>query len=67
MIFYKAATVAAMLIVLEGPGGHALAQYYFPGAYPPAQAPLNQPVPLDPNNEFYAIAEHLSLSRARPG
>ena len=53
MIFYKAATVAAMLIVLEAPGGHALAQYYLPGAYPTAQAPLNQSVPLDPDNEFY--------------
>jgi lipoprotein-anchoring transpeptidase ErfK/SrfK len=54
---YKAATFAAMLIVLEGPGGHASAQYYFPGAYPPAQVPpLNQPVPLDPDNEFYDMA-----------
>ncbi len=56
MIFYKAATVAAMLIVLEAPGGHALAQYYLPGAYPTAQAPLNQSVPLDPDNEFYDTA-----------
>jgi lipoprotein-anchoring transpeptidase ErfK/SrfK len=55
VIFYKAATVAA-LIVLEGPGGHASAQYYFRGAYPPAQAPPNQPVPLDTDNEFYDTA-----------
>ena len=33
MIFCKAATVAAMLIVLEGPEGHALAQYYFPSLF----------------------------------
>ena len=52
MIFYKAATVAAMLIVLEAPGGHALAQYYLPGAYPTAQAPLNQSVPFDPDNDY---------------
>ena len=51
MIFYKAATVAAMLIVLEAPGGHALAQYYLPGAYP-TQAPLNQSVPFDPDNDY---------------
>jgi lipoprotein-anchoring transpeptidase ErfK/SrfK len=52
VIFYKAATVAAMLIVLEAPGGHALAQYYLPGAYPTAQAPLNQSVPFDPDNDY---------------
>ncbi len=52
MIFYKAATVAAILIVLEAPGGHALAQYYLPGAYPTAQAPLNQSVPFDPDNDY---------------
>ncbi len=56
MVFYKAATVAAALIVLEGPRGPTFAQYYFPGDYPPAQAPLNQPVPLDPDNQFYDTA-----------
>jgi lipoprotein-anchoring transpeptidase ErfK/SrfK len=43
--------IAALLIGLGGSGGHALAQYYPPRAYPPPPGPLNQPSPLDPNNE----------------
>src|ERR1700704_568599 len=49
--FHRAGMIAALLIGLGGSGGHALAQYYPPRAYSPPPGPLNQPIPLDPNNE----------------
>jgi lipoprotein-anchoring transpeptidase ErfK/SrfK len=56
MISHGAGIVAALLIGLGGPGGHSLAQYYPPRAYSPPQGPLNQPVPLDSDDEFYDTA-----------
>ncbi len=61
MFFFRAGIIAAMLIGLAAPVGHAWAQqawaqYYPPRAYPPPQGSLNQPIPLDPDREFYDTA-----------
>ena len=61
MIFFRAGIIAAMLIGLAAPVGHAWAQqawaqYYPPRAYPPPQGSPNQPIPLDPDREFYDTA-----------
>ena len=44
--FLRAGILAAALIGLGTPSGHAVAQYYPPPAYPPAQVPPSRPVPL---------------------
>jgi lipoprotein-anchoring transpeptidase ErfK/SrfK len=50
--FYRAATIAAVLIA--APCTHALAQYYPPRAYPPPPAPLYRAAPpFDPADDFY--------------
>ena len=56
MFFFRAGIIAAMLIGLAAPVGQAWAQYYPPRAYPPPQGLPNQPIPLDPDREFYETA-----------
>jgi lipoprotein-anchoring transpeptidase ErfK/SrfK/transposase-like protein len=57
VIFFRAGIIAALLIGLGAPGGHAWAQqawaqYDAPRAYPPAQVSPSQPIPLDADREL---------------
>jgi lipoprotein-anchoring transpeptidase ErfK/SrfK/transposase-like protein len=56
VFFFRAGIIAAMLIALAEPVGHAWAQYDTPRAYPPPQDSPNQAIPLDPDREFYDTA-----------